>query len=189
MVLAFRVGANPIARPRLPGAALALALALSLALSSSFPTAFPLPLPLPLPPPPGGPPDGGGGQWDAWNRNHGIPPTPGITQDDPILLLARAGMQQAEILKEQLDLQKQQAGRERDRSLKVDHKLVKVGHNSLGQVPFEIMNLERQMQEENVKTWKDWYKYFLAALCEAARTWIEGAQTREPFRAIIQSIS
>ena len=96
-------------------------------------------------------------------------------------------MQQAEILKEQLDLQKQQAGRERDRSLKVDHKLVKVGHNSLGQVPFEIMNLERQMQEENVKTWKDWYKYFLAALCEAARTWIEGAQTREPFRAIIQA--
>ena len=91
----------------------------------------------------------------------------------------------AEYQKQHLELLRQQRKTERDKTLKIDYKLVKVGHAGEGKVPFEMMKFERQLQEHKVDTWEDWYQYLLSSVSERLKSWIESRQTRSPAKELV----
>ena len=57
--------------------------------------------------------------------------------------------------REHLDIVRQQRKAEKEKTLKIEHKLQKIGYAGMGQVPFELTRLEKQLQSHEVTTWKE----------------------------------
>ncbi|MGI9555873.1 MAG: hypothetical protein ACR2M9_03350, partial [Cyanophyceae cyanobacterium] len=142
----------------------------------------------------GGPPDDGGGPGGNGPGGGGGGPgnpfggggQPVGGANDPLLQqLTAAFTRMADLQERQLTLTSEQRRAERDRQLKIEHRLVKVGHDGKGQVPMQLLKFERQMQEFNIPTWKEWVNYLTQALCEECRNLLEAKQTRRPFLDIV----
>lgn len=91
----------------------------------------------------------------------------------------------AEYHREHLELTRQQRKNDLQKTLKIEHKLTKVGHSGEGQIPFDLMKLERQLQEHRVDTWAEWVQYLMCAVIDKLKKFIEARQTRDPARSLI----
>jgi hypothetical protein len=86
----------------------------------------------------------------------------------------------ADTQKQQLEISKrgQEAGQAR--SLKIEHKLPKVGMGDIGKVPFEISKFETELHLQKIDKWETWYSYLMSVLGEEPKKWVESRMTRPP---------
>lgn len=88
-------------------------------------------------------------------------------------LLATTSHQQLEITK-----RGQEAGQAR--SLKIEHRLPRIGTSDIGKVPFELAKLEKELQIQKINKWETWYSYLMSFLGDEPRRWVESRMTRPP---------